>query len=194
MSARFGTSCSEPRRRHLASPWAPPPRQSRHAAAPPVGAAASHFTAVSSLAPSSTKCTAFLALRQSQDRLKRRARRCMVTGSSASTLRPRLQCRARTRLALGRSHNAGATPSFPVGCPHRKQRRSHPAPPLSSFPSHCCPTLRSSGPPTAWPGCAVSGIFRSAGPNRRGPLTSNVMRLLRRANQSWRCFARRLAF
>ena len=38
------------------------------------GAAASHFTAVSSRAPSGTKCTAFLALGQSQTRFKRRAR------------------------------------------------------------------------------------------------------------------------
>ena len=55
MSARFGMSCSEPWRRYLASQWAQPPRQSRHAAAPPFGAAASHFAAVSSLAPSRHK-------------------------------------------------------------------------------------------------------------------------------------------
>ena len=59
MSARSGLSRSEPWRRTSASQWALPPRQSGHAAALPYGAAASHFTAVSSLASSGTKRAAF---------------------------------------------------------------------------------------------------------------------------------------
>jgi hypothetical protein len=106
----------------------------------------------------------------------------------ASTPRPacssessQLLRRARSRVTRLKGHS-----SVRAGCANvittQALGSKYPAPSTAvAACGKCAPTLRSSGPPPAWPREPLQLIIRLTGPCRRRPLTSNVRRHRRSA-------------